>query len=70
MKPYTYIIYPHVRPEVLWAESIEEAVKKVEALMPADGYAEICPFGTTDKVEVGKRAVNRTEIPFDCRNPE
>ena len=58
MTAYTYLIYPHTRIETVWADSIEEAVKKIEALMPADGYAEIVPFGTTDKVEVGKRAVN------------
>jgi len=60
MTPYTYIILSSPKPElgVFLADSIEEAVKKIEALMPADGYAEIVPFGTTDKVEVGKRAVN------------
>jgi len=55
---YTYLIRGHARLEVVEASCIEEAVKLVEAKMPPDGYAEIVPFGTTDKIELGKRAVN------------
>ena len=56
--PYTYIIYPHVRPEIIWADSIEEAVKLAESKMKDGQFGYICQFGTTDKVELGKRAVN------------
>lgn len=58
MTPYTYIIYPHVRPEILWADSIEEAKKEAESKMSPEQFGYICQFGTTDKVELGKRAVN------------
>jgi len=58
MTAYTYILYPHTRIEAVWANSIEAAIEKVERAIGPDGYAVVCPFGTTDTIEVGKRAVN------------
>ncbi len=58
MNPYTYIIFPHIRPEIVWAEDIESAVKLVQGKMLQDDFAIVSSFGGTDKVEIGKRAVN------------
>lgn len=58
MTPYLFIIHPHVRPEIIWADSIEEAIKEAESRMLPGQCGQICQFGTTDKIEVGKRAVN------------
>ena len=55
---YLLAIYPHVRPELIWADSIEDAIKEAEARMLPGQCGLLCQFGTTDKVEVGKRAVN------------
>lgn len=55
---YLLAIEHHIYIEQIFAYSIEEAIKEAEARMKPDEYGEICQFGTTDKVEVGKRAVN------------
>ena len=56
MTPYTYIISPEKQIEILWADSIEEAVKLAESKMAPEQFGYICQFGTTDKIELGKRA--------------
>lgn len=58
MTPYTYIIYPHTRSEVLWATDIDDAIRQVNSKMTDDQIAFICSFGGTDLIEIGKRAVN------------
>lgn len=58
MTPYIYIIYPEKEIQNLWADSIEEAKKEAESKMVDGQFGFICQFGSTDKIELGKRAVN------------
>ena len=58
MTAYCFIIQPHAEISVVWAKDIQDAIELVKAKMSEDQYAQVCSFGGTDKVEIGKRAVN------------
>lgn len=71
MTAYTYMIEPEIQVNGLFANSIEEAMKTVESQLKEGQIAHVCALGGNNLMTVeGKRAVNKVEVPFDCRNPE
>ena len=58
MTPFTYILELSTDILVVWAKDIDHAISLIKEKIGIGTYAQVCSFGGTDLIEIGKRAVN------------